>query len=67
MSQIRPAALQRKLDFLDETAAGDDDLMGDIEEAGEVQQMARETYSRSELQKAWIPAERAEYCVFFGR
>jgi hypothetical protein len=76
MSQIRHAALQRKLDFLDELidtlhrekqAARDDDLMGDIEEAREVQQMSREAYSRNELQKAWILAERAEWCVFFGR
>ncbi len=70
------AGLQKKLDLLDElidtlerekAAAGDDDLPSDIEEAKQVQQMAREDYSRGVLQKALLESQRAEYCVFFGR
>lgn len=69
---IRRVVLQKKLDFLDEVidtlerekaATGDDDLPGDINEAKEVQQMAREAYSRGELNNAWLLAERAEYCI----
>lgn len=65
---VRHAVIQRKLDYRDETintlereqaAAGDDDVHGDVEEAKEVLQMAREAYSRGELQLAWLLAERA--------
>lgn len=73
-SGIRHALLQRKLDFLDELIdslerekadAGDDDLPQDIEEAKQIQQEARETYSRGEFQTAWLQAVRAEYCILF--
>lgn len=76
MNNIRHARLQKKLNLLDELIdtlerddkeAGYDDLPGAIEEARQVQQMAREDYSRGELQKALLEAQRAEYCVFFGR
>ncbi len=75
MNSILHAALQKKLDLLDELidtlerdkeALGDDDLPGDIEEAKQVQQMAREDYSRGELQKALLEAQRAEYLRLFG-
>jgi hypothetical protein len=76
MSHIRHAVLQKKLDHLDEfidtlerdkQTAGDGDLPRDIEEAKEVLQMARQDYSRGEFQRAWLEAERAEFCVFMGR
>jgi hypothetical protein len=75
-SGIRHAPLQKKLDFLDElidtlerekAEAGDDDLPQDIEEAKQIQQSARESYSRGEFQTAWLQTVRAEYCIFLGR
>jgi hypothetical protein len=79
--KIRHFALQRKLDYLDEIidsfeldkhaeyerhAAKDDDTR-DVEEAKQLQQMAREDYNRGEFLKAWFEAARAEECIVFGR
>lgn len=75
-SGILHPGLQKRLDLLDELIdtlerekgeAKDDDLPHDVEEAKEVQQMARDDYSRGDLQKAFLEVCRAEYCLFFGR
>jgi hypothetical protein len=79
-SGIRHAAVQRELErrlgFLDElidtlecerAEEGDDDIPQNIEEMKQIRQSARESYSRGELQTAWLQTIRAEYCVFQGR
>ena len=76
MNHILHTGLQKRLDLLDEEidtlerekrVAGDDDLPRDLEEAKEVQQMAREDYSRGQFLDALLKIHRAEYCLFFGR
>lgn len=76
MNKVLHSLLQRKLDFLDEsidtlarekTASGDDDFIGDIDEAQQLQQMARQSYSQGEMDKAFAEAARAERAVFVGR
>ena len=75
MNHILHAGIQKELDLLDELidtlqrekeAAGDNDQPRDVEEAREVQQMAREDYSRGDFQKAFLEVFRAKYCLFFG-
>lgn len=76
MNHILHPALQKRLDLLDEVidtlerdknAAGDSDLPRDLEEAKQVQQMAREDYSRGNFEKAYSEIVRSEFCLFFGR
>ena len=75
-SGIRHVPLQMKLDRLDElidtlerekVKAGDDDLTQDMEEARQMQQAARESYSRGEFGKAWRQTIQAEHSLFLGR
>ena len=75
MNRILDVGIQKRLDLLDELidtlerekeAAGDDDLPRDVEEAKEVQQMAREDYSRGDVVEALLEVYRAECCLFFG-
>jgi hypothetical protein len=76
MQHIRHAVIQRKLDDMDETidtlarekaAASDDDLAGDLEEARQIQQRAREEYSRGEFHNALLSIYRADFCLCLGR
>ena len=76
MNRVLHEGLQKRLDLLDEEIdtlarekeiAGDDDQPRDLEEAREVQQMAREDYSNGEFLNALLRIHRVEYCLYWGR